>query len=729
MKRPLASLGIVCGLAVGQLAAGDVNAVSSLQHWSFQPIVRHETPDVANANRVRTPIDAFVLRRLEAAHLAPSPEADRETLIRRLSLDLLGLPPTIEAVAAFVNDSSTDAYERLVDRLLASPHYGERQARHWLDVARYADSNGYTIDGPRSIWKYRDWVVDAFNRDLPFDEFTIHQLAGDLLHEATTEQIVATGFHRNTLTNEEGGTDKEQFRVEAVVDRVSTTGTAFLGLTIGCARCHDHKYDPITQREFYQLFAFFNGADEPQWELPTPEEGQAREAFRGQLAALQAKLDAHDAAFLAALPEWEASLAEEQRAKLPGDVAAVLRKPHAERSNDERDKLAAEYRKTDSTRGALEQEIAKLKKTEPSVTTALVVRERDEPRATHIMIRGDFLRPGREVEPGVPAVLPQLSVESAEGAARRPNRLDFARWLVDTRNPLTARVTVNRLWQQLFGRGIVETENDFGTQGTPPTHPELLDWLASEFVANGWSYKALVRLLVTSAVYRQSSDGRPELPDIDPHNRLWARQARLRLEAEAVRDSALAASGLLSTKIGGPSVFPPQPAGVMALAQVNRPWEVSTGEDRYRRALYTYFWRSTPHPFLKTFDAPDANTTCTRRNRSNTPLQALTLLNDEAFVECAQALAARVLAEASVDDAQRIDCLMRICLSRRPTQYELMRLGKLLGQLEAEDSGVEIAKPISDRARPPASVDPATWSAWTSVARVVLNLDEFITRE
>jgi hypothetical protein len=615
---------------------------SKVTLWSLQPVKRPAVPSVRKGT-VRNPIDAFVLARLEKEGLKPSPEADRVTLLRRLALDLTGLPPTPEESDAFVKDRREDAYERQVDRLLASPHYGERWARHWLDLARYADSNGYSIDSPRSIWPYRDWVINALNRDLPFDKFTIEQLAGDLLPDATTEQMVATGFHRNTQINEEGGVDKEQFRVESVIDRVNTTGSVWLGLTVGCCQCHNHKFDPISQREYYQLFAFFNNQDEPNLSLETAD--------------------------------------------------------------------------------------PKGKK-----VTTMVLQERATPRETHLLLGGDFTRPGARVSPGTPAVLPALPKHTGPG---EPNRLDLARWLVAPENPLTARVAVNRVWGHYFGLGLVETENDFGTQGSPPSHPELLDWLAAEFVEQGWSLKALHKRIVTSATYRQSSAVRPDLETVDPRNRLLARQSRLRLEAEGVRDAALTSSGLLTPRIGGPSVFPPQPDGVSDFTQIKRKWMPSEGPDRYRRGLYTYFWRAAPHPALTAFDAPDAGTTCTRRNRSNTPLQALTLLNDAGFAEYAYGLAARVLRDGEKSEAGQVRRAFRLSLGREPAAAEAERLTAFLTKQQehyAEHS--EEAKrllggggPAGKQLAELTEASAERKAALILLSRVLLNLDEFITRE
>ncbi len=734
-------------------------------HWSFRPVARPEPPatDAAAENHtafLRNAIDAFILARLARDGIRPSPEADRVTLIRRLSLDLLGLPPKVDEVDAFLADQGEGAYERLVDRMLASPHYGERQARHWLDLARYADSNGYTNDNPRTIWKYRDWVINALNADMPFDRFTIEQFAGDMLPQATIDQQIATGFHRNTLQNEEGGTDPEEFRIESVVDRVATTGTVFLGLSLGCARCHDHKYDPISQRDFYQIFALMNGADEPTLSVPSPAQAERLAELNGNIARAKEELTAYDVASAAqrtaweqqfagrldiqwrvidpvaivsaggatltklddhsvlptgeradvdtytvtapapvetirgvrlealvddslprrgpgradngnfvlsevtldlaaqagaggdAMPErvaWQWATADYAQDKfpasnlidgddktgwsiyvvdtsphlnrtailvprdecqvagrnmivslaqrytkphmllgrfrlavteasrdvlmLPEDVRTALAVPAEKRTAAQQEVVLAEYEKTDAARRTLTKNVAdanaRLAKFSQSVPTTLVMHERARPRETRILIRGEYLRNGPVVQPDVPSVLPPLPAET-----KSPSRLELARWLVDPANPLVGRVTVNRMWQQFFGRGLVETSNDFGVQGSVPTHPELLDWLASEFMARGWSLKAMHRLIVTSGTYRQASHVRPELGTVDPDNHLLARQSRLRFEAEIVRDAMLAASGLLSFKVGGPSVHPPQPDGVMALTRSPREWRV-----------------------------------------------------------------------------------------------------------------------------------------------------------
>ncbi len=718
------------GAAGSDDPAAIADAPKQTAHWAFQPLARPSLPGVSQPDWVRNGIDAFILARLDAAGLAPSIEADRATLIRRVSLDLTGLPPAPRQVAEFLADARPDAYERLVDRLLASPPYGERWGRHWLDAARYADSNGYTIDGGRSIWKYRDWVIEALNRDLPFDQFTIEQMAGDMLPLATTEQIIATGFHRNTLRNEEGGTDPEQFRIESVADRVNTTAAVFLGLTIGCARCHDHKYDPISQREYYQFFAFLNNADEPTLPVPTQQQAKEQPALLAEIAQVKKRIGEVESNAATRQQEWERKLAAnaEQAASLAEAVRQALALAAEQRSDEQKKLLADEFKKVDPEFVPLLAVLKELqdrkKQLTARITTTLVMKERAKPRESYIHVRGDFLRQGAPVQPGVPSVLP--AIEHAGSA----NRLDLARWLVAPQNPLTPRVTVNRLWQHHFGRGIVETENDFGTQANPPSHPELLDWLAGQFIDRGWSMKSLHRLIVTSATYRQSSAWRADVAERDPAGALLARMPRLRLDAETIRDAALTASGLLCREIGGPGVYPPQPAGIYRFTQQVKYWKESADADRFRRGLYIYFWRSSPYPFLMTFDAPDANTTCTRRVRSNTPLQALTLANDRVFLEAAQALACRALAEApSAADAERIAYVFKLCFARAPVESEAARLAKLLTAARQSFAAAEAdAEAVAGSFRS-AEVPAAEAAAWTSVARVVLNLDEFVTRE
>jgi hypothetical protein len=714
------------------------------KHWSFQPVHRPSKPVVKDLSWPRNPLDRFILARLEKEGVAPSPEAPGATLLRRLYLDLIGLPPSPREVDDFLKDRNPGAYDRAVSRVLASPHYGERWGRHWLDQARYADSNGYSIDSPRSIWKYRDWVIATLNADLPFDQFTLEQLAGDLLPGATPQQKIATGFHRNTQFNEEGGIDLEQFRVEALVDRTNTTGSVFLGLTFGCAQCHDHKFDPISQKEYYQLYAFFNNSDDSRLPLITPDNQRKRKAALARVKSLEQDLLALDHLTPEKQEKWEGSLAAQTRLSLPKRLQAILAIAVNGRSPGQLQAVLDAYRRYDQVshvvgglagpfaalahasllhrRLTLQKAIERTKRGVPPLATTLVVAERKMPRMTAIQLGGDFLRKGALVGPAVPAVLPPLPRKA------KPTRLDLARWLTDGKNPLTGRVLVNRIWQQYFGAGLVETENDFGTQGSRPTHPELLDWLADEVVRRGWRLKEIHRLIVTSATYRQSSNARTDLVVLDPRNRLLAKQNRLRLEAEVVRDAALAASGLLTPTLGGPGVFPPQPEGVYSLTQVPKNWVAAKGPDRYRRGMYTYFWRSAPHPGLTVFDAPDATATCTRRNRSNTPLQALTLLNDQAFFECSQALAARILRE-SPNQEERLGRAFRLALCREPRARERDILLRLLEQQRsALEKDPREAKALVQATRVPGA-DLIEQAAWVQLSRVLLNLDETITRE
>jgi mono/diheme cytochrome c family protein len=738
-KREIALL--TAWIDEGAKAPANERADDGRSHWAFQAPKRTALPVVRDAKWVRNSIDNFILARLEKEGIKPSAEADQLTLLRRVHLDLVGLPPSPAQVEAFLRDAKPEAYERVVDRLLASPHYGERWGRHWLDLARYADTHGFTIDAPREIWKYRDWVIDALNRDLPFDQFVIEQMAGDMLPRATLEQKIATGFHRNTLINQEGGIDVEQFRTEAVADRVNTTGTVFLGLTLGCARCHDHKYDPISQREYFQLFAFLNNQSEPTLNLSSPDIVAKREAIQAQLTKMEDELDLRVRDFVKNVPDAE-------KEKWKRDITVILNLRPDQRTEKQKQTLAAHFRAMDAELKKRFERIAALKKQEPKFPTTMVLAELPKPRETHLHISGDFTRKGEKVAVGVPSVLHSLANAKPQAA----NRLDLARWLVERDNPLLGRVTMNRLWQRYFGKGIVETENDFGLQATPPTHPELLDWLATEFVGNvegangsepraqsaphsndrpaAWSLKAMHRLIVTSATYRQTSRARPELAEVDPHNKLLARQNRLRLDAEVVRDNALAASGLLSLKIGGPSVFPPQPEGVYQFTQVQRSWKTSTGPDRYRRGLYTFLQRSAPYPALSVFDAPDANSSCTRRIRSNTPLQALTLLNDPAFVELAKGMAERILKEATANDQARLRHAFRLCLAREAGPAETQLLHRyLVTQLDEYRARPDEARTLLGLASGASPSDLPERAAWTALARVLLNLDEFITRE
>ena len=701
-------------------------------HWAFRLPQPPPLPEIINQSWPLNQIDYFVSARLEKEGLPPSPQAIKSTLARRAALDLTGIPLKPEAWKAFMSDPRPNAYERLVDTLLSSPHYGERWGRHWLDQARYADSNGFTRDFGREIWKYRDWVINSINQNRPFDQFTIEQIAGDMLPFATLEQQIATGFHRNTLFNEEGGTDPEQFRVDAVADRVATTGSVFLGLTLGCARCHPHKFDPISQREYYQIFALLNNCDEPRIDAPSLTQRiqgdvQRRDQIRARVKELEEALDALGETFLKAQYRWEQAITPEYRATLLGPIQASLDLEHSERSPEQKKLVKNLFQGTKTAREEFAQvrEVHRLQQEEPIIPSSLVMKERSHPRKTFVHRRGNFLDHGPEVVPGTPEILPSLG---SEGGI--PNRLDLARWLVTERNPLTARVTVNRYWLRFFGQGLVQTDNDFGTQGDPPSHPELLDWLATEFINSGWNTKHLHRLIVTSATYRQSSRFRPDLREKDPANRWLARQSRVRLDAEIIRDAALSVSDQLTSKIGGPSVYPPQPEGVFEFTQDPKPWPTTDGEDRFRRGIYTHLWRSSPYPALVMFDAPDGNITCTQRNRSNTPMQALTLANDVQFVECAQEVAAQILSEPNATDSERIEALYIRCLSRHPSNEEHQLMLQMLANEKKHDySPPSQLNAIIGPRLSPLGKDASEAVGMFFIARILLNTDEFITRE
>lgn len=725
---------LTASLAVGMAAEVSPAVSGSMAgktHWAYVNPIRSELPKVKQSRWPRNAIDYFILARLEKEKLKPSLEADRATLIRRVSLDLTGLPPTIAEVDAFVTDNSKDAYEKLVDRLLASPHYGEKWAREWLDLARYADTHGYEKDPRRSMWPYRDWVISAFNQDMPFDEFTIEQIAGDMLSDATEAQKVASGFHRNTMFNTEGGVDPEEARVATIVDRVNTTATVWLGTTLGCAQCHTHKYDPFTIKEYYQFFAFFNNADEPQMELATPSQQAELKKLDADIKRSEGELNKVTSGLAAAQGAWEQKeLANKaELAKAPEKVRDALAVEVGKRTDAQKKILFDHFRSVAPELKTVRDELADWRKKEKDlkaqITTTLVMQERAQPRETHVLARGNFLNPGEKVEPGVPSILTPLQT------GQPANRLTLARWLMSPDNPLTARVTVNRIWAQFFGHGLVETVEDFGTQGERPTHQELLDWLAMEFVKGDWSLKAMDRLIVTSATYRQASRTTPELEERDPYNRLLARGPRFRVPAETVRDIALAASGLLSPKIGGPSVFPYQPDGIWTQIYSGDKWEMSRGEDKYRRGLYTFWRRTSPYPAFMSFDAPSRELICARRPRTDTPLQALTTMNDPSFVEASEALARRMMRETQGDTAKRVTYGFRLCLSRAPRAGEIKRLVALYEQELALFKGdTASAEKMADAelGKPAGKMNVEELAAWTVVANVLLNLDETITK-
>ena len=910
-------------------------------HWSFKAPVRPALPALQKfADRVKSPIDAFVLARLEKEGLAPSPEAAKITLLRRVSLDLIGLPPTLAEIDAFVADTSPDAYNKVVERLLASPHYGELWGRHWLDAARYADSDGFEKDKPRIAWAYRDWVINAFNKNMPYDQFVIQQIAGDELPNAGQDEIVATGFLRNSMINEEGGVHPEQFRMEAMFDRMDAIGRSVLGLSVACCQCHNHKYDPITQEEYYRLFAFLNNDHEastpvytadqlmqnanilretaeiegalqhatpdwrermakwedevkknqPEWTILRPEvddistggeryliqpdgsmlcagyaptkhtvkltvktdvkniaafrlelltdpnlplNGPGRSFITGTCALTEFSVEAtpeggkmekiklikasadfgdapetplekyyedksnkkrmtgpidyaidgkdetawgidagagrrnvpRKAVFNAEKPipnekgvtlvfylkqnhgGWNSddlmtnnlgkirlsvtSAPDAVADPLPKDVRDSLAIPMEKRSPEQ---IAAEFSYWRTTVAEWKDANAKIDalwKQHPSPATQLVLQARDEPRDTFMLKRGDQFKPLAKVAAGVPVSLHQLPANAPS------TRMTFAKWLVDKKSPTTARAFVNRVWQAYFGTGIVSTSEDLGSQCEPPSHPELLDWLACEFMDSGWDIKALHRVIVNSNTYKQSSTVTPDAYAKDQYNRLLARGARFRVEGEVVRDIALSASGLINLKMGGRSVMPPAPAFlfVAPASYAPFPWIDETGDEKYRRAVYTYRRRSTPYPFLQTFDTPEGNTSCVRRGRSDTPLQALMTLNETLSMESAQALARKALIEGGKTDAERIAYAFRRTLSRPPDDAELKTLIELLNKQrerlkDDKINAFEIAAGKGAKAESiPKELDVKECAAYTIVARVLLNLDETITKE
>ena len=954
LKAILVALGLGCLLPGAFAVAAGLPAATN--HWAFTPPVRPVPPKVKGAKWIRTPLDNFSLARLEREKLQPAKEADQTTLLRRLSLDLIGLPPTIAEMDAFLADKSADAFQKQVERLLASPHYGERWGRQWLDAARYADSDGFEKDKPRFIWNYRDWVINAFNRNLPYDQFVIEQLAGDLLPKHTPEQVVATGFLRNAMLNEEGGVDPEQFRMDAMFDRMDAIGKSVLGLTIQCAQCHNHKFDPLTQEEYYKLFAFLNNDHEATTIAYTPVEQQHRANLLRQLRDLEESLRHKTSAWEPRMAAWEDSVRNDQPAWVPlecrnssGDngerfyyfsdhsiraasyaptkwtatfkttndlpsigafrleqltdadlpcngpgrsikgmsaltefsveavdaknptnkvpvkftsatadfanaekpleaefddrsgakriygpvafaidgkdetawgidagpgrrnqprqavfipdkplaftngviltfrlkqkhggwnsddnqnhnlgrfrlsvtaatnavadpvppgVREIFKIPPAQRTPAQTATVFSYWRTTVSEFKPVNDQIEKLWSEWPegTPTLALVARENrdagDEKRPTHLLNRGDWLKPGREVKAGVPAFLHPLPPGADD------SRLTLARWLVDRKSPTTARVFVNRLWQSYFGVGLIETPEDFGLRAPEASHPGLLDWLAVEFmepslVAPGermrsgpWDIKHIQRLIVNSAVYRQSSRVTPELYAKDQYNRLLARGPRFRVDAEIVRDLTLSASGLLNEKLGGPSVTPPAPTFIFQPPASYGPkvWNDETGPDRYRRAVYTFRFRSVPYPVLQTFDAPNGDFSCVRRQRSNTPLQALATLNEVVFMECAQALALHSLEQPGTD-GERITYAFRRCLGRAPSPAELQNLLALLQRESTHLSEGWVDVPLLATGKSgsivnlPKGATPTQLAAYTVVSRVLLNLDETITKE
>ena len=723
-------------------------------HWAFETPARPLEPEINMPGWVRNPIDRFVLHKLEREGLRPSQEADRATLMRRLSIDLVGLPPTPAEVDAFVHNTNPDAYETLVDRLLASPHYGERMALSWLDAARYADSNGFQQDGDTWQWIWRDWVVKALNEDLPFDKFTIWQLAGDLLPNATDEQKIASAFNRNHLLNGEGGAIAEEQRWVGLFDRMETTSTTWLGLTMNCAQCHDHKYDPMTQRDYYSMLDAFNRVPEsgtPQYfskrirvgapflELPTEENKTQLADFESRIATADAQIakltDAEFDRWKAAVFAQDESIAKE----LPDSLLTLLGRPVAERSDEEQKTVDAELRKhfDEKVKPTLKEKFPEIQQREELAKQLaaykgdqiprVMIMSDEKPRETSILSRGEYLNPTEKVSFATPAFLPPLPADAPE------NRLGFAQWLMAPENPLTARVQVNRFWQHYFGTGIIKTAEDFGVQSEYPIHKELLDWLAVEFRDSGWSMKHLHRLIVTSATYRQSSKVTPELLNRDGENRLYARASRFRMPSMVLRDWALAASGLLNDKIGGAPVYPYQPGDIWEALAITKErdftYPASFGPDLYRRSIYT-FWRRTVSP-ANMFDTANRQTCRVRQSPTSTPLHALTTLNDPTWVEAARVLAEKAM-QSSADRNEQLKYAARRVLSRNITERELVRLQDAFAKQQAIFSAdVPAAQQFLAAGEAPReeSLDPADHAAMSVVCLTIMNLDESLTRE
>ena len=708
------------------------------KHWAYVAPERPTLPPTNDDDWSRNPIDGFVLARLQRENMHPSPQALPETLIRRAYFDVIGLPPSPQEVHAFAADPSDAAYENIVDELLQRPQFGERWARPWLDLARYADSHGFQRDDLREIWAYRDWVITALNDDMPFDRFTIEQIAGDLLPDATEAQKIATGFHRCTPTNVEAGSLPDETRLEQVIDRVNTTAAVWLGTTLECAQCHDHKFDPFSAKDYYRLLAYFNNtqaeADRadpkkpssiafrgPKMPLSNPAKDARRKSLQDELTALETRRDQLTATLNQTLPEWSRELAETE--SVPADIAAALKTTPQKWTKQQRRKLLDYRTQNDADTKELTDEISRVKKKLDSVIadTTLVMIELDHPRMAYVFERGDYRNHGETVHAGTPPILHPAS----DGP---PNRLTLARWLVDRGNPLVARVTVNRWWAEIFGQGIVATVEDFGVKGDNPSHPELLDWLALEFMENDWSMKKLLRTILLSATYRQASIVTPELREQDDRNRLLARGPRFRMDAEMIRDNILTASGLISLKQFGPSIRPYQPDGIWSkVGGTAYDYEASPGTEKYRRGLYVVLKRGAPYPSFINFDASARLACIVRRSRSNTPLQALTLLNDPVYVEAADALARRVLTErSSVDVDRKIDYAFQLCTARTPSADERNTLRDLLEtQISINTASSPNATTATDL---PAGIDESELAAWRTMATTVINLHETITR-
>ena len=725
-------------------------------HWAFEPVTQPAVPGGGN------PIDAFVRARLAQEGLTPSPEEERARLIRRVSLDLTGLPPTIKEADDFLADPAPNAFEKVVDRLLASPACGERLAVPWLDLARYGDTSGYHNDSLREMWLWREWVVNAFNANMPFNQFTIEQLAGDLLPNATIPQQVASGFHRNVMTSDEGGLIDAEYLNLYIVDRVNTTGETWLGLTVRCAQCHDHKYDPITQRDFYQVYAFFNSIAEngkdgvrdhnpkPFLQIPTPEATAALTKAKDELAAAMAervviekKPDELQAAWekrIAAQPDPVDPLDPDKKvdpklqeqwtlAQTPADKRTQVQNDLMKKYFRESHKAELDAHKTELD--AAQNKVKTLTKAkddaEKAIPSTMVMSELPTPRPAFIKVRGNYDQNGEPVVAAMPSVLPQVPPR-ADG--KPLNRLDLAQWLVSPEHPLTSRVTVNRWWAMLFGTGIVKTVNDFGSQGEWPSHPELLDWLASDFKRD-WDIKRCLKQMVMSATYRQSAKVTPELLARDSENRLLSHGPRQRLVAEFIRDNALAIGGIFNPQVGGKSFKPAQPAGTWEINEMSGySYQKSKGDELYRRGLYVYWRRSTVYPSFITLDAPTREFCVSQRSRTSTPLQSLVLMNDPVFVEAARAFAQRILAEGGPDPAARLTYAWRLALSRPPAEQEFAILDRTFQQQLAtykQDTGAaHKLVSVGDLPRP-AGIDESELAAWMAVSNVILNLNETIT--
>jgi predicted methyltransferase len=710
-------------------------------HWAYTPPKRPLVPNMPEhypANWARNPIDHFIAAGHAEHGLEPSPDADPRTLLRRLRFDLTGLPPTPEEAAAFT-DASPAAYERSVDRLMALPQFGERMAMYWLDVVRYADTGGYHSDNERDVWLFRDYVIQAFNENRPFDQFTVEQLAGDLLPGAGRDQKIASGYNRLLQTTEEGGAQAKEYTAKYAADRVRNTATAWLGSTMACCQCHDHKYDPFTTKDFYSFGAFFADVrEEPikrqeQTPMPAPEQEARLRQLKEDLAAAEKEMAALKPELVKSQEAWETSIqSAKPKPSLPKGVAAALAVDAAKRTKKQKQIIADHYRGIFARHEPAAKKVDDLKREiaqyQAAIPTTLITQA-VPPREIRILPRGNWQDDsGPVVGPAIPEFLGKLSIKD-----RRPTRLDLARWLVARDNPLVARVLVNRLWNLLFGQGLARNCEDLGTQGAWPTHPELLDWLAVELIDSGWNVKHVMKLMVMSRTYQQSSRGTPQRDSCDPTNSWLARQGRFRLDAEMVRDNALAISGLLSPRIGGPSVKPYQPAGYWDFLNFpKRQWQDDHGENEYRRGLYTFWQRTFLHPSLLAFDASTREECTVDRPRSNTPLQALALLNDPTYVEASKVFAARIVLEGGRTEAERLRYAYRRALERDPTSEETSLLIQLyrqhLAQYQADPAAAAALLNVGD-SRPRKDVQPAELAAWTSVARVVLNLHETITRD